>query len=220
MSLAQRLGLAIFALTVGVLLALGLGVREAWRVAEERSFEAAFSQALVPLRDQLGAEISALPELVQPLCEDDPLVDSALVGLLSDDLGARRLPISLRVPKLAKALALDELTVLTSSGEILGSTTPGRVGQRDTKLAARIQQAAARAELRGAGKQLAVSAACLKRDRERPKLWVGVYAARNLDALLARIGKSSAVELSLEPPVTKAVLIAGSAARRESEQPR
>lgn len=203
MSLAQRLGLAIFALTVGVLLALGLGVREAWRVAEERSFEAAFSQALVPLRDQLGSEISALPELVRPLCEDDPLVDSALVGLLSDDLGARRLPISLRVPKLAKALALDELTVLTSSGEILGSTTPGRVGQRDSELAARIQQAAGRAELRGSGKQLEVSAACLKRDRERPKPWVGVYAARNLEALLARIGKSSAVDLSLEPPVTK-----------------
>lgn len=201
MSLAQRLGLAIFALTVGVLLALGLGVRAAWRVAEERSFEAAFSQALVPLRDQLGSEISALPELVRPLCEDDPLVDSALVGLLSDDLGARRLPISLRVPKLARALALDELTVLTSSGEILGSTTPGRVGQRDSELATRIQRAPPRAELRGEGKRLDVTAACVKRDRDRKGPWVGVYAARNLDALLARIGKSSAVDLSLEPPV-------------------
>jgi hypothetical protein len=128
--------LAIFALTVGVLLALGLGVRSAWRVAEERSFEAAFSQALVPLRDQLASEISELPELVGPLCADDPLVDSALVGLVSDDLSARRLPISLRVPKLAKALALDELVVLTSAGEILGATTPGRVGQRDAKLLA------------------------------------------------------------------------------------
>ena len=35
MSLAARLGLAIFALTIGVLLALGLGVREAWRVARQ-----------------------------------------------------------------------------------------------------------------------------------------------------------------------------------------
>ncbi|HYP88530.1 MAG TPA: hypothetical protein VEQ59_10255, partial [Polyangiaceae bacterium] len=152
MSLAQRLGLAIFALTVGVLLALGLGVREAWRVAEERSFEAAFSQTLVPLRDQLATEISSLPELVRPLCQDDPLLDSALVGLLSDDLGARRLPISLRVPKLANALGLDELTVLTSSGEILGSTTLGRVGQRDQELAARVAQAPSDALLVGAGK--------------------------------------------------------------------
>ncbi|HYQ14446.1 MAG TPA: ATP-binding protein [Polyangiaceae bacterium] len=199
MSLAQRLGLAIFALTVGVLLALGLGVRAAWRVAEERSFEAAFSQALVPLRDQLATEISALPELVRPLCQDDPLLDSALVGLLSDDLTARRLPISLRVPKLAKALGLDELTVLTSSGEILGSTTPGRVGQRDAELAARVAQDPTEARLFGAAKTLAVSAACVKRDREHPKPWVGVYATRNLEALLERIGKSSAVELSLEP---------------------
>ena len=204
MSLAERLGLAIFALTVGVLLALGLGVREAWRVAEERSFEAAFSQALVPLRDQLAGEISQLPELVGPLCEDDPLVDSALVGLVSDDLAARRLPISLRVPKLAKAFALDQLVVLTSAGEILGSTTPGHVGQRDAELAARVLKAPNSARLQGAGSALAVDAACVKKDAQHPKLWIGVYAARNLDALLSRIGKSAGVELSLEPPIAAA----------------
>lgn len=201
MSLAQRLGLAIFALTVGVLLALGLGVRSAWRVAEERSFEAAFSQALVPLRDQLASEISELPELVQPLCQDDPLVDSALVGLVSDDLAARRLPISLRVPKLAKALSLDELVVLTSAGEILGATAQGRVGQRDPRLLELVSKAKAAASLQGDGRALAVQAACIRRDKRQPKLWIGVYAARNLDALLSRIGKSSGVELSLEPPL-------------------
>jgi len=200
-SLAQRLGLAIFALTVGVLLALGLGVREAWSVAEERSFEAAFSQALVPLRDQLAHEISALPELVGPLCQDDPLIDSALIGLLTDDLPARRLPISLRVPKLARALSLDELVVLTSSGEILGSTLPGSVGRRDAELATRVAKAPASAQLQGKGKALAVSSGCVKRDTQHPKLWIGVYAARNLDALLGRIGSSSGVELSLEPPL-------------------
>jgi signal transduction histidine kinase len=203
-SLAERLGLAIFALTVGVLLALGLGVRSAWRVAEERSFEAAFSQALVPLRDQLANEITQLPELVGPLCEDDPLVDSALVGLVSDDLAARRLPISLRVPKLARALSLDELVVLTSSGEILGSTTPGHVGQRNAELLAQVTKAKPSGRLAGAGSALAVDAACIKKDKQHPKLWIGVYAARNLDTLLSRIGKSSGVELSLQPPLPSA----------------
>ena len=203
MSLAERLGLAIFALTVGVLLALGLGVRSAWRVAEERSFEAAFSQALVPLRDQLASEISELPELVGPLCADDPLVDSALVGLVSDDLSARRLPISLRVPKLAKALALDELVVLTSAGEILGARSPGRVGQRDPKLLALLGSAKkeVKAQVQGDGSALVVQASCVRRDAQHPKLWIGVYAARNLEALLARIGKSSGVELTLEQPL-------------------
>lgn len=200
MSLAERLGLAIFALTVGVLLALGLGVREAWRVAEERSFEAAFSQALVPLGDQLAGEITQLPELVRPLCQDDPLLDSALVGLVSDDLAARRLPISLRVPKLAKALNLTELTVLTSSGEILGSTSPGRVGQKSPELSARVSRARAGAKLEGEGKRLALSAACTKRDERHKNLWVGVLATRNLDEMLSRIGKSSGVELYLEAP--------------------
>jgi len=202
-SLAERLGLAIFALTVGVLLALGLGVRSAWRVAEERSFEAAFSQALVPLRDQLASEISELPDLVGPLCSDDPLVDSALVGLVSDDLSARRLAISLRVPKLAKALSLDELVVLTSAGEILGATTPGRVGQRDAKLLALLGSAkkTVEAQVQGDGSALAVQAGCVRRDAQHPKLWIGVYAARNLETMLTRIGKSSGVELSLQPPL-------------------
>jgi two-component system, NtrC family, nitrogen regulation sensor histidine kinase NtrY len=199
-SLAQRLGLAIFALTVGVLLALGLGVRQAWRLAEERSFEAAFTQALVPLRDQLAREIGELPELVRPLCQDDPLVDSALVGLVSNDLAARRLPISLRVPKLARALSLDELVVLTSSGEILGSTTPGLVGRRDAQLLSRVTQAPDSGRLDGGARSLKVEAACLRRDPARTKLWVGVYASRDLNAALSRIGKSSGVELSLESP--------------------
>jgi len=200
-SLAERLGLAIFALTVGVLLALGLGVREAWRVAEERSFETAFSRALVPLRDQLANEITELPELVGPLCQDDPLIDSALVGLVADDLAARRLPISLRVPKLAKAFSLDQLVVLTSAGEILGSTTPGDVGKRNAELLARLVKTSANARLEGAGNGLVVDAACVKKDAQHPKLWIGVYAARNLDAVLTRIGKSSGVDLSLEPPL-------------------
>ena len=147
-------------LRLALLLALGLGVRSAWRVAEERSFEAAFAQALLPLRDQLASEISELPELVRPLCQDDPLLDSALVGLVSDDLAARRLPISLRVPKLAKALNLTELTVLTSSGEILGSTSPGRVGQKSPELVTRVVKAPPGAKLEGEGKNLTISAAC------------------------------------------------------------
>jgi signal transduction histidine kinase len=208
-SLAQRLGLAIFALTVGVLLALGLGVREAWRSAEERSFKDAFAQALKPLSDQLTSEISELPELVGPLCQDDPLVDSALVGLLTGDLDERRLALSLRVPKLAKALALDELVVLTSSGEILGAKSPGRVGRRDPELARQIAKAPAQArvlELPATaddgqkGSSLSVVASCLRRDPSQSKAWVGVQATRNLDAMLSRIGKSSGVELSLEAP--------------------
>lgn len=201
MSLAQRLGLAIFALTVGVLLALGLGVREAWRVAEERSFEAAFTQALVPLRDQLTSEIVQLPELVRPLCQDDPLIDSALVGLVTGDLAAYRLPLSLRVPKLAKALALDELTVLTPTGEIIGSTSSGRVGQRAPELPARVLKAPAGSVVQGEGSALSVSVACVRRDPKRSEAWIGVLASRKLDALLERIGKSSGVELSLEPPL-------------------
>jgi signal transduction histidine kinase len=66
---------------------------------------------------------------------------------------------------------------------------------------ARVVKGPANARLQGARRALLVDAACVKKDAQHPKLWIGVYAARNLDTLLSRIGKSSGVELSLEPPL-------------------
>jgi signal transduction histidine kinase len=206
-TLAQRLGLAIFALTLGVLLALGLGVRQAWRVAEERSFESSFRQSLAPLRAQLTREASQLPDLVEPLCEDDPLVDSALVGMLASDLNARRTALSLRVPKLSRALALDELTLLTSDGDILGSTDAGIVGRRDPARAAQLSTSVRGSHLRQHAQRLRIEVSCVRRDRARPDSFAGVVAARDLESLLERVGESSGVTLSITPPRPNADLL-------------
>ena len=199
MTLAQRLLLAIGALSLATIIALGFGVREAWHRSEEQRFRDQFAQALEPLGRELSDELEGLPLLTEPLCRHDPLVDSALVGLEAGDLDQRRLAISVRVPELAQALRLDELYVVSSSGEVLGSHTPGNLTQGPALV--QYLEHAAKAGVRGTA-PLAIEYGCVHRSREHKGLWVGVYSARHLEPLLAKIGAAYNVSLSFEtlPP--------------------
>lgn len=203
MTLAQRLLVATLLLTVVTTVTLGFGVREAWRRTEEERFREQGAAAFQRLERQLGAAVRDLPELVGPLCKHDPMVDSALVGLKARDLDSRRLSLSLRVPELMKALRLDELTLVTSEGEVLGAGhADGLTGKRDRKLAERLQSAGGSARLRTGEPPLAVEAGCLVRDQENKKLWVGLYAARHLDPMLQATAEAHGVRLSLSRPST------------------
>jgi len=142
MTLAQRLLVAIGILTIATTAALGFGVRETWRRTEEQRFKEQFELVKQRLQKELRAQMVDLPALIDPVCDHDLLVDSALVGVKRGDLDARRLSLSLRVPELMKALRLEELVLVTSSGEILGAGQEGLVGKRDRKLLARMQQPA------------------------------------------------------------------------------
>ncbi len=195
MTLAQRLLLAIGALSLATIFALGFGVREAWRKSEEQRFHDQFAQALEPLGRELSDELEGLPLLTEPLCRHDPLVDSALVGLEAGDLDQRRLAISVRVPELAQALRLDELYVVSSSGEVLGahaSNAPSKGASLRTYL-----EHADKASVR-TDPPLAVEYGCVHRAKENKNIWVGVYAARHLEPLLAKIGGAYNVSLSFE----------------------
>lgn len=200
-TLAQQVLVATVILTVAATAAVGFGVRDAWRTTEEQRFREQGALAFQRLESQLGAEVRTLPELVVPLCKHDPMVDSALVGLKARDLDSRRLSLSLRVPELMKGLRLDELLLVTSEGEILGAGhADGLVGKRDKTLATRIANAGAKAKLRTGEAPLAIEAACLERDASNPRIWVALYAARHLDALLENAAQAHGVHLSLTRP--------------------
>jgi two-component system, NtrC family, nitrogen regulation sensor histidine kinase NtrY len=195
LTLAQRLLLAIGALSVATIVALGFGVREAWHRSEEQRFREQFAQALEPLGRELADELEGLPLLTEPLCRHDPLVDSALVGLEAGDLDQRRLAISVRVPELAQALRLDELYVVSSAGELLGAHAPGAAASGAAL--GRYLEHASKAGVRAAA-PLAIEYGCVHRSKESKGLWVGVYAARHLEPLLAKIGAAYNVSLSFE----------------------
>ncbi len=200
-TLAQRLLVAIGILTVATTAAFGFGVREAWRRSEEERFRTQFLQATASLKRQIQREVRDLPTQMAALCRHDPTVDSALVGLKGNDLDARRLSLSLRVPELMKAMRLSELTMVTHRGEILGTGhNTGEVGRRDPELARSVKSTARAARLRKQPPPLAVETACLHEDSRRAGLWVGLYAARHLEPLLEETAKNHALKLALRAP--------------------
>jgi len=193
-TLAQRLLLAIAAVTLATAAFTGLAVREAWRRAEEARFRQEFSDAKQRLAQELGAAPASMARLVEPVCAHDPLVDSALVGLRAGDLDARRLSISLRVPELGRALELDELVLVTSRGEVLGALGERPTAERAAAIKARVVRGGA-ASVRA--EPLALEVACRHGDGTT---WVGLYAARHLDPLLTRVGTAFGLELTRDAP--------------------
>lgn len=198
MSLAQRLLLALGVLTLAVTVALALGVREAWRRAEEDRFREQFLSALSQLERGLSAELERLPRVLEPLCRHDPSVDSALVGVSSGDLANRQLSLSVRVPELGRALDLDRLFLVAHDGRIIGATEPGLVGTRNRALSSRLEAIAGNATLRREAEPPTLEVACLRRDSEDDRVWVALYAERNLDALLEQAALAHGLTLSLE----------------------
>lgn len=199
MTLAQRLLLATALLTITSTATVGYGVREAWRQSEERRFQSEFRAALEPLRREFERQFRGLPLLLAPICAHDPLVDSALVGLAAGDLEARRLVLSLRVPELAKALGVDELWLVSQTGQVIGAHQHGLVGQTNPGIARSIESFGGRASLRSEPPRAAL-AGCQKKDPQNPGLWVGLMAARHLAPVLASIGGAYGMELSLDTP--------------------
>lgn len=195
MTLAQRLLLAIAAVTILTAALAGLAVRDAWRATEEARFEREFDDAKALLGRELGATPAAMAGLLEPVCAHDPIVDSALVGLGAGDLDERRLSISLRVPELARALDLDELVLVTSRGDVLGTLGERPSGERPADLVARIGRGGP-ARVR-ATEPLAFEFSCKRQDG---RAWVGLYAARRLEPLLERVSRAYAFTLARGKP--------------------
>lgn len=196
-TLAQRLLAAIGVVTVATTVALGLGVRQAWRDAEALRFQAQFQAAFQRLERELNDQVRDLSGLVTSLCQHDPVVDSALVDLRAGRLDAsQRLALSLRVPPLMEAFRLNELVLFTGRGEVLGAGhAAGLVGKVDPALAQLARRPAVEPALRAAPLPLAVEAHCVKVEGRHA---VGVQAARHVEHLLARVGASHGIELTLQ----------------------
>lgn len=184
---------------------LGFALREAWRRTEEERFRSQLEAASARAGADVEAAIRELPALVSPLCAHDPVLDSALVDLRSGSLSpGQRLALSLRVPEIARAFRLDELVLLTSSGEVLGvfGTSAG-VGTRDPELARSLRDGPSTARLRERT-PLAIEAHC---SRSSGSARIGLHAARHLRSLLDAAARAQGLELSLTPPENPASLL-------------
>lgn len=196
-TLAQRVLVAIALLTLATTFAFGFSVREAWRQTEEDRFRLQFLEAFEEVKKELRADRDRLPAELAQHCAHNPLLDSALVGIRSGDLSERALGFSLHVPQLMQAIQVDELSLVTHRGQVLGAGhDKGLTGKRDPKLAELLPEISGAARVRRDG-VLAVQAACMRRDSSRPQLWVGLLAARHLLPVIEKIGARHGINLVL-----------------------
>lgn len=124
MRLRTRLFLTILLLCGVVAGALAVIVQRAWRIAEEQRFEEESQAAWASLRQQLEEAPKRLDAQLRPHCASNPLIDSALVGLLSGTLEERWIGLQSGIPNLMRSMQLDGLILRTPQGTVLAGTWP------------------------------------------------------------------------------------------------
>lgn len=182
---------------------VGFWVRDGWRRAESEHFERQVRGAKDGITVEIRAEQDAVQDLLRPLCKHDAFVDRTLVDLEAGRLDSgRRLAIAQLVPEEMKALRLDELVLVTGSGEVLGAGhDPSLVGVRVERFAKRLAGkeeggSRVRPPTRAAGKPVpaALTGTCVA-GSGRTK--IGLVGARHIDPMLRRMGNAYGVRLAL-----------------------
>ncbi len=206
MTLTLRLALWFGFVAVVLTAAVSFLVRQAWREAENERFEAQVEGARTGIEVELAAERNAVQDMLRPLCEHDAFVDKALLDLQAGRLdGSRRLALAQMVPDEMKALRLDELVLVTGSGEVLGAGhDPSLAGVKSAEFASQLSSSdSAPATVRPPqrrGNRIVPAALMGRCVREASGVRVGLIGARHLTGLLERMGKAYDVRLELVAP--------------------
>lgn len=211
MTLAARLIVAFGVVAVIATALVGISLREASRDIIERDFNDRIEAAASGVQKELSWEASSLRDLLAPMCEHDTFVDKAHLDLdrAHGDPGAldagSKIAIRHMVPDQARALRLDELSLVTGDGTVLGAQDVARIGTKDPRLAAMIKVKPGgpprlRASASG-GASMEVHCA-----RSSNGVTVGLVGARKISSILERVGAAYGVELSVgrvAPPPMK-----------------
>jgi signal transduction histidine kinase len=202
MTLALRLLISFGLLALTATSVIGFGAREAWRGAEEERFAEQLQAASKGVLTELRWEASQIRDLLHAKCANDAYIDKTLIDLVGHEFDAqRRLAISLLVSDEMKALHLDELTLVTATGEVLGAGhDPAATGNVDRELANALFSQGPTLSLRPAGPK-GEAALVTRCSRTYGSQTLGLIGARRLDATLNRIGEAYGVRLSIASPV-------------------
>ncbi|WP_437689277.1 sensor histidine kinase [Sorangium sp. So ce176] len=201
MPLAARLLLAFGLVAIIATAFVGVTLREASREIIESGFADRIDAAHAGVRQQLAWEADALRDLLPPLCRHDTFVDKAHVELErakgdpdAMDPGSR-IAIGRQVPSQAKALRLDELSLVAGNGAVLGAEDAARIGARDRRLAELIKAPGGAPRLRPAkaGGEPSLEVHCALTGHG---VTLGLVGARRIGPVLARIGEAYDVRLT------------------------
>src|SRR5450432_633 len=137
MTLALRLQIAFGLLALIATGAVGILTRTAWQNAEEERFTERLDAAEKGVLKALDQEASQIAKQLQSTCDHDGDIDQTAMDLEHGLTAERRLSISQLVKDQMQALGLDELSLFTGTGEILGAGhDPAAAGKVDRALLA------------------------------------------------------------------------------------
>ena len=186
MRLASRLVLAFTASGLLCIGGLGLFVREDRGNVEAQRFEREADLACTNVRQELGRQGEADRKLVGGACRSGELADRVAVSLeRSGDSAGMELGWRESVRQERDAFGLDELTLLTADGRVIGADPPRLADLPAADLAASLKALSGRAGLR-ASPPAALVTSCIRPIATRGT-GVGFLAARDLEPLLRRV---------------------------------
>ncbi len=188
MRLAPRLVLAFGFVAALSVAGLGGFVREDRRESETKRFE----QEVRGACDRVTAEVQRQAEsdrkLIAGACQSGELVDRALIWLEGRTLDdERRLALSRLVPEERQAFGLDELSLSTGDGDLLGQDPNAPVNRSRAEVAKLLSGDVAHYALR-ATPPAALVARCRKMGSAGQA--VGLVGARRLEPLIERLGNT------------------------------
>jgi signal transduction histidine kinase len=199
--LAPRLVLAFGFL--GALSTSGLGfvLREDRRRDETERFDQEVRDACARVSGEVQKQAEADRKLVSGACQSGELVDRALVAIDRGELDDRRLALAALVPKEREAFDLDELMLVSDSGDVLGADPRALLGASSSKVESSLRGDLSKWSLR-AGADASIVARCAGHARTGAS--VGLVGARHLAPLLQRFGNTAGVGASIGPAPTPA----------------
>ncbi|NUP07860.1 MAG: HAMP domain-containing protein [Polyangiaceae bacterium] len=208
MSLAFRLALALVLVAVGATALWGLSVRQTSQRLLEAEFDARIEAATTEVREALVAEADQLRDLTLPLCKRGTFFDRALLdyerakgdlAVLQQETGAQ-LALKHHVPDEAVSRSLDELSLVTTDGTILSSSTRSLVGRKDARMAGLVrsgQDGTPQLRPRAAGGDPSIEVSCARTVHEYT---LGLVASRKIESILERVGRAHGVTLTAIDP--------------------
>jgi two-component system nitrogen regulation sensor histidine kinase NtrY len=197
--LAPRLILAFGFLAAVSSAGLGVVLREDRRRDETQRFDDEVRSACARVASEVQRQAEGDRKLVAGACQAGELVDRALVAIDSGELDERRLALAALVPKEREAFDLDELTLVTDAGDILGADPRALLATPRAKLETALRGDPTKWLLREGGDP-SIVARCSRHSRagqERAAQGVGLVGARHLAPLLERYGTTAGVGAAL-----------------------
>jgi len=206
LTLAARLLLAFGIVAILTTALVGASVRRDAREIIEGDFNARIEAAADGVTQELRWEAEGLQGLLTPLCEHDTFVDKTQLELdrAHGDVKAldpgQWIALHHLVPEQAHALRLDDLTLVTANGTVLGAVDLPRIGTRDARLAALIKDKHPDPLLRpglAADGSAMMEVTCA---RSSNGVTIGLVGARKISPILRRVGNAYRVELQVIDP--------------------